>query len=347
MNNITKKLKIINNKSYSPSINRRLVSFKTLKASPIKKCNNIYKLNINNKCHSYKSKIVKNKLLNNLKSSKHLKCNLFITPKQYLSNCWFNVLFIVFFFSDKGKKFFKFLRQLMIEGKNVHGITIPNKLHKIFYIFNMAIELYYNQNNISSTNIKFVKKFNTNILIKNIYNILKKKNIETFNINEPGNPLDYYKHIITYLNYNPISIISVSISEYYINSIDYYVEKHIKDINLNSNYKYPDIIVIEIIDDISKFINNKQLNINLYDKNNINHTYTLDSVVIRDTTKQHFSSLITCNNKQYKYDGASYKKMNKFNWKKYINDDKPWGFEGHHLKFNFRNSYQMLFYYKI
>ena len=40
-----------------------------------------------------------------------------IGPKQYKSNCWFNVFLMIFFVSDKGRKFHRFFRKAMIEGK--------------------------------------------------------------------------------------------------------------------------------------------------------------------------------------------------------------------------------------
>ena len=67
--------------------------------------------------------IVMNKkfLLNNLKTSKNINCGDIIPPKQVLSNCWFNTFFVTFFISDKGRKFFRYLRKSMITG------ILPNK----------------------------------------------------------------------------------------------------------------------------------------------------------------------------------------------------------------------------
>ena len=59
-----------------------------------------------------------------------------LAPKQYHSNCWFNTMFVTFFFSDKGRKFFRFMRQLMITGEKNNGEKIPHELAKIFFIFN-------------------------------------------------------------------------------------------------------------------------------------------------------------------------------------------------------------------
>ncbi len=103
---------------------------------------------------------VKKFLLKNLKSSKHIDCNNIIPPKQIESNCWFNTFFVTFFISDKGRKFFKYFRQLMIEGKLSNGIKIDNNLSKAFFMLNIAIE---SATNHLLNNIAY--NFNTNILI--------------------------------------------------------------------------------------------------------------------------------------------------------------------------------------
>ena len=61
-------------------------------------------------------------MLKNLNiEAKKINYNLISAPKQSLSNCWFNVFFMVFFISDKGRKFFRYLRKSMITG------ILPNK----------------------------------------------------------------------------------------------------------------------------------------------------------------------------------------------------------------------------
>jgi hypothetical protein len=62
----------------------------------------------------YEPKAVKF-LLKNLSANKHIKIDKIIPPIQSQSNCWFNTMFVTLFVSDKGRKFFHFFRQLMIE----------------------------------------------------------------------------------------------------------------------------------------------------------------------------------------------------------------------------------------
>jgi len=322
-------------RSFSPKINKELVSLKSIVASNIFKCKNLLETNVGSRCLDYTSKEVKDKLLKNLRASKHLDCSKFIAPKQYNSNCWFNTLFVTFFFSDKGRKFFRFIRQLMITGKKVNGEEIPDELARVFFIFNKIIEASYNQD--GNTDYKLIANYNTNYFIENIYDILLKKNIVTYKKNQSGNPLEYYIAIIKYLNYNAVNIENIDIST----SDDFNnIDKKIR------NPEAPEIIVVEIIDEDAVNIDNRPIEFTISVQGK-KHKYKLDAAIIRDISKQHFCSVLTCNNREYSFDGASYSRLSEYNWKNNINKSTKWGFEGHKLKWNFMKGYQMLFYYKI
>ena len=104
-----------------------------------------------------------------------------------------------------------------------------------------------------------------------------------------------------------------------------------------------------MIDNASKNINDKPLTIKLHGVD-----YVLDSVIIRDTEMYHFCALITCGGNELGFDGASMSRLNKFEWKKNINKDINWTFEGSNFNedkkdpilWNFRQAYQILFYYR-
>ncbi len=342
-------------KSFSPAINRQLVSLKSIAPENISGCENLMQVKIGKKCVSATTKQAQKKLLHNLRSSKHLDCSRFIAPKQFNSNCWFNTMFVTFFFSDKGRKFFRFLRQLMIVGEKANGEKIPEKLADLFAIFNIIIDMYYNQQN--NDNVKLIRNFNTNYFIENLHTILIKKYIRVYKKNESGNPIEYYKNIIKYLNYNVVNIMNVEAETTASNSyIDEMIKKQLmynNPINYDnpeiypSIIEYPEIIIVEMLDNESKMINDRELKLELIDSGGNRHNYILDAVIIRDRDKQHFSSLLTCGGKEYSFDGASYSRLNKFGWKDYLNRRRYWGFEGHDLKWGFMSSYQMLFYYKI
>lgn len=343
------KKKLLKNKSnslnsFSPRVNKLLVSYTKKKPQHFYLCNNnLLKINIGDsnipKCVNYNTQKAQQFLLNNLKSIKNIDCNTIIPPKQYLANCWFNTFFVTFFISDKGRKFFKFFRQLMILGKKVNGELIPKNLREAFFILNIAIESSYNP---SLSNIAYI--FNTNLLIQKIYQVINSKSNKSIlsnipihipNINEPGNPLDYYFTIISYLNANSINILPLFLNKTASNDS---IEKIVKDINITNK---PDIIIIEIIDNESKIINDKSRQLDIFGVK-----YKLDSAIIRDTNQQHFCSLLTCNKNEYAFDGASYNRIIPMKWKNLLNKNETWKFKGHNLKWSFRNSYQILFYYR-
>jgi hypothetical protein len=80
--------------------------------------------------------------------------------------------------------------------------------------------------------------------------------------------------------------------------------------------------------------------------------YSLDSCIIRDTKKNHFSSLLTCEKKEMAYDGMSFHRLTYMDWKDKINTDFKWQFKGSEdggklLTWNFAKGYYMLIYYRV
>ena len=116
--------------SYRPTINFDLVPLKSIPREPLLDCNikDAFQLNMPLKigipgyiygkyCHDYNSPEAKHFLLKNLSANKHVNPANIVPPIQSQGNCWFNAMFVMFFVSDKGRKFFHFFRQLMIEGR--------------------------------------------------------------------------------------------------------------------------------------------------------------------------------------------------------------------------------------
>ena len=365
--------------SYSPSINKKIQikSLKTLINKKINTCNNLLKINIGTKkepnCLNYDNIKVQELLLNNLKASKHLNPELFIAPKQLMANCWFNTMFVSFFFSDKGRKFFRFFRELMIKGTKVNGEKIKDKkLRELFFVLNLFIEASYNQNEIinkkyftlSNINRKnktrklSVKSKNlyeeikdltnnlyTNYFIKIIYeriNNLTYKSIP--NINDAGNPIYYYRSIIDYLNYNMLKLFEMDIE----NNIN--IKKKLEE-KLYYYHVIPDLILLNDIESSTKYNSNYILNIN-----NKKHKYKLDSIILtnkgffKPKENKHFICVCTINKKGYKFDGDSYSRLSKFDWLPLLNVNKDWEFiENTSIypeKYNFTKGYKILFYYR-
>jgi hypothetical protein len=111
----------------------------------------------------------------------------------------------------------------------------------------------------------------------------------------------------------------------------------------------PQVIVLEFFDDASKVVTNKPTRFSLKDGTK----YVLDSCIVRNTMGHHFCSLLTCEQKEYAYDGMSFHRLVPLSWKKRINTDYIWKFEGSTdadnkpLQWNFKSAYHMLIYYRV
>jgi len=364
--------KSIKAKSYSPFINKKLIihSLKTLRPQTLKLCDDLLSINIklNNKyiCKNYNDPIVKRILLHNLRASKHLDIDRFIPPIQILSNCWFNTMYVTFFFSDKGRKFFRFFRELMIIGRKVDNSPIPNTIAKLFFILNLFIEASYNQTSKSHTFYNKINslsnKMNTNYFIYHIYKIIKKnpgsinpkilinnsnKMYDIPNINDAGNPLTYYEELLHYLNYNTIKLMKLKFVSK--NAVTTLTQEKFNNLYVND---IPDILIFEDFQSGTFF----ETNYNFLNNNKQQYNYVLDSIILTNKdhfnpkANSHFVSVLTINKKSYKYDGSSTSKLEPFNWVKLINANKDWSFEENPKYepelYNFTKGYKILFYYR-
>jgi len=330
--------------SYNPTINNDLVSLKSIPRKPLLDCNieAAYQLTeplkigipgyfYGKTCYNYNSNRAKKFLLKNLSANKHVNINKIIPPVQTQSNCWFNSFFVTFFVSDKGRKFFHYFRQLMIEGKQTTGETIPENLRHAFALLNFGIDACLTGNN-------FAYELNTNSVIHQLYHSIPKQYRSQYlvDVDKGSNPILYYTSIINYLNNNSISLIMLRHSK-----SDW--KKKIIPL-LNKSKHLPHIIVLEVIDDdASKFDKAISFKIDYA-------TYKIDSAVVRDTTKRHFCSLLTCEGNQMAYDGMSFNRLVPVTWKDKLNiSGFEWKFAGTNanLKWNFTKCYQLLMYYRV
>jgi hypothetical protein len=338
-------------KSYVPTINQQLVSLKSIDRESFNHCNNKnafllkepLQVMVDHKCHPYYYKAAQELLLTKLKANKHLNASKMITPIQSHSNCWFNTMFVVFFMSDHGRKFFHFFRQMMIEGKQITGENIPSKLWSAFALLNYAIEC-------CLTGNEYAYKVNTNSIIRQIYlsipeSYKKKGNKYLVDVDFANNPVYYYESIMNYLQVN-------GLERMILHAIDENWRAHLETKIAKSKHP-PHYIVIEIFDGheetpgSSGKIKNKETKIVIG-----NYVYELDSAIIRDIEQNHFSAVLTVENKEYAYDGASFHRVVPMKWKRNLNKTTKWGFKGSDypdktpLQWSFRHGYQMLFYYR-
>jgi len=335
--------------SYAPTINDQLVSLKSIPREKIGDCNNEFAFKLReplkiaipgsmygNYCFKYSQPEAKKFLLHNLSANKHINPSIVVPPIQMQSNCWFNTMFATLFISDKGRKFFHYFRELMIEGKQARGAKIPEKLADAFALLNFAVES-------ALTGSKYAYELNTNSIIKQIYESIPdhyhKKMPYLVGVDEASNPIRYYGSIINYLDEHSLQFLFVSKLE-----TDW---KTRVSADVKALVHKPHIIILEIFDKASETMNKPEA-FKLGDAE-----YKLDSGVIRDTTQQHFCATITCEGKEMGYDGMSFHRLVPMKWKNTINANKTWGFEGSSdtdgtpLKWSFMNGYQLLLYYRV
>jgi hypothetical protein len=349
------KTRKINLGSYAPTINDELISLKSIPREQIPDCNNVEAFTLKEplrisvpgtffgrSCILFNKPEAKRVLLKNLAANKHVDVSKIVPPVQLIANCWFNTMFVTFFVSDKGRKFFHFFRQLMIEGRQANGAVLPLKLAESFALLNFAIDACLSGN-------KYAYMLDTNNIIRLIYKSIpaeiKKRLPFIVDVDEAGNPLRYYSSIVSYLHNNSLQITTFQVTN---NDWKPSLIQRLK----HKSHK-PHIIVFEIRDGKHKtagdsgIINQKPISFHID-----NTKYMLDSCVIRDTSQRHFSATLTCEGNEMGYDGMSYHRLVPLEWKKYINSDRSWGFVGSKdkntpLQWNFKHGYQMLIYYRV
>ena len=338
---------------YSPSINRNLKSLKTLSPTGAQGCDvetDIWDEK-KGKCFGWKSKKAKDIMLRNLVSKKPIDCNAVTAPKQMLSNCWFNSFFVVFFISDKGRKFNRWLREAMITGVMADGRKVPSKIRKPLFLLNKYIDASLHP---KYDKTDFATLMDTNDIIEDVHRAISKSvnkdKTLIAKVDVPSNPISFYRGVYEYLggdlmHWNKISVHSPD------NDIEW-----LKTVILNfatmkdgtpSHPYMTKVLFLEIFDNESdKFNKPTEFTINtVINKNNVKYKYVLDSIVLRDTKKAHFSSYLTCNNTDFLFDGESFSRMSEFDWKSKINKDVEWKTSEYDTRFNFQKGYQILIYY--
>ena len=351
-NSIKKEGKIIIPKdphSYSPNVNRLMDSLKSI--SPAKYATSqlcekdelfVMQKNGKKKCVKIASKIAKTTMLNNLLSKKPINCAEVIGPKQSLNNCWFNCFFMVFFISDKARKFFRFFRMSMITGVFPTGEKIPSKLKKPFLLLNKYIEASLHPYSENNNTMRLADVMDTNDIIRNIAKAIGNKSRIEFGIvktRQAGNPLNYYLQLFKYINGPTLPMIIVKNETN--NNSKQFINRHHNTISS----PFDIICLWRHAEDGKTFKIVKKLEM-LHQ--GVTYTYKLDAAVLRDTKKRHTSAYITCNKKQFAFDGESFSRMQPFNWREKINKNTQWRFsEQYETYFNFRNGYHTLFYYRV
>jgi hypothetical protein len=126
-----------------------------------------------------------------------------------------------------------------------------------------------------------------------------------------------------------------------------------KKFNRESLTLIPDIIILQDLQSTSLY----EPSYTFTDIKKNTYTYVLDSIILTNKdhfdpkANSHFVSVLTCNKEEYKFDGSSLSKLEKFKWKKLINTNKDWMFQEDPKYepevYNFTKGYKILFYYRI
>ena len=335
--------------SYRPTLNKNLVSLKSLTREKLYNCNTVNAFNLkeplqipisSKTCVDYNTPEAINVLLNRLRANKHINIGQIIPPKQIDGNCWFNTMFMMFFVSDKGRRFFHFFRQFMIEGKDSLGKPIPKKLRDAFALLNYGVEL-------SLVGSQSAVNMDTNGIIIDIYDNIPKKfkyNELTHEQNIPdwwdaGNPVQYYNTIMRYLDITAVSMIEHNLSENWVSTLSS---------KIRFMQKPPHVIVLNgyqnsgVINKASEFAVETNLG---------TIKYGLDSASVLNDKNEHFSCVLTCEGKEMAFDGMSFSRIVPLMWKQNLNKNVNWGFKGSEdegvpLQWNFQTCYHQLIYYR-
>ena len=354
-------------KSFTPSVNKRLQSLQSLTPEfglfGCKEQEISIEKKGKRKCIKWNSKEAQRHLLANLNSKMMPLCHDIVAPKQVQSNCWFNSFFMVFFISDKGRKFTRYLRQIMITGTRLDSSKLNSRLKWPFFLLNKCIEASLRSVNVGDINSKFAYLMDTNDIIKGIYSHLPKsmkkgKKGLAVKTGTAWNPITYYKGMVEYLD-SPLKSKQKQLTMDWLTlHKGQKTKKSFEDI-LSRHFKYefaldkiPDFFVVDFHFAVSSSTV-KPINITLsFDSDTHNKKqkvkYVLDAAVLRDTKKNHFSAYLTCNGNQYGFDGESHARMQPFKWKNKLEKNTQWRFaEDYDTFFNFKDGYQMLMYYRV
>lgn len=359
---------------YSPSINKQLMTLKSVTPKGnVYDCPNgdvLATTAKGTKCYSWKTKRAREIMLKNLNTTKPVSAGLIIAPAQHQSNCWMNSFFMAWFISDGGRKFNRWFRQTCITGK-VPGIgkSIPPKMKKPAFLLNKMIDASLRSKS-EGDPARYAELMDTNDIIRQFHRALP--NSRVVKTKKASNPLTFYSTI-----YRKIIDIKdghigwregdISYTKGPIGWLNFYMSsdnpptgkqlnKLISNASIIGDF-IPKVIFVEVQDTPSgKFKTPKKLEFvvdraNMLGRKNIQpgkkYSYKLDAAVLRNTSKIHFSAYITINGIDYGFDGESYSRLQKFNWKSKLNKNTQWRFaEQYETYFNFTKGYQILIYYR-
>ena len=357
---------LVKSGSFSPTVNRRLTSLKNGTVNPLFACGaadafaqrigTTTRLQVGvltktgHRCVGYNTQAARDAMISTLKANKPLVCSELIMPVQDQSNCWFNTWFAAFFVSDKGRKFFRYLRQYMINGKTLDGQSIqPKSLANTLRLLNLCIEATYNNSGLAEPALVI----NTNSVIRSLH-----ASIDAFTASRrgdregfpapgsTGNPFNFYNILVSYLSDHLVRIGTV----WKESSVEHTGGK----ITRVKGVSEKDVVVMRTYDNLDPgrvrrnvVIFSSKLEAPLsFPSTDAKYKFVLDSVIVRDIRGRHFVALVTCNGNQMGYDGAGLTALRPFMWKALVSSKKQWKLPGSRVTCSFTESYCEYVYYK-
>ena len=328
--------------SYSPQVNKLLDSLQSLSENPATfSCENNQQIKIKKgskvECVDWESKEAQNAMLHNLKR-KHINFSNVVAPANIDKNGWFNVYFMAFFISDKGRLFFRFFRQIMITGKMISEDSKPIKPELRWPLFLLN---YYIESSILGKGDpeNFASQMNTNTLVREIGGALSKiYSTHAFNTETTSNPLNLYMAFTKFLGnqvmFKPVRPSALKES---------HMVKHIGH-GIRSGSGFAELLAVFV--DPGKKKKDMQKRYTYTDKDFGNFTYALDSIIMLSKDKTQWAALITGNKKGYAFDGNSFSRLTPYEWKNKINSSEEFTFEGSSKTYSLSptSTYIMLYY---
>lgn len=282
--------------------------------------------NKNGKCLSYKEAIPL--FMELLEKHNNINIENLRLPKQAYNNCWINTGIVIFFISDKGRQFNKYIREYMITN-NVKGLKkkINKDLSFSLFFYNVLIEAYISGHILSHS-------------INSTYIIEQFSRIKGFpNYNDKCGALTFQKNILELIHVDTTFLNNIYLNgKQVFSDIEKYNTFYVKFKLTKSLFK-EDFLWIKVN---SPIINKKTII-----TSNNNDTYVLDSIYMSDINFNHAICLVTIKGNEYLYDGSKKIMLKPFKWKNEDFLNSKINFTSSYLKYNMMKSYIVLCYYKI
>ena len=313
------------------------------------------------RCVGWKTKKAQQYLLDNLRSKRKINAADIIGPQQSWDNCWFNTFFMMFFISDKGRKFMKAFRETMITGvvPGTKKKAFPDALRYPFWLLNKFITA----SLIGKKDVElYASLMDTNDIIEKIYKKLKrysgKRELDYHNVRnvkEAGNPISMFLAIVSYF-YTQYSIGGFGVHSYQIShSYNDFMALSKKNSRVYNEVlrKKPHMIIIDVSDQTTngEKPNGKEAKVKDFKKKLKfkigTMEYKLDSLGIRDNKQHHICALVTLNGEDYMFDGENHTPLRKRKWRHLLNKNQNFKITPDiSEQYNLTKGYQCLLYYR-